>query len=139
MIDDVPSVGSALAPYERLVTHSDIVFMSLATRDFHPVHHNLEVARALGHAALFLNSSSTAALIERFLLSAFEGRWRIRSLTLRLGAPHHAGRRIEVAGSVTASRGIGGDREIDITLQARNEDGVHASGTATLACSVTEP
>lgn len=110
------------------VSATDIVLMSLATRDYHPVHHDASVAQALGHPALFLNAPSAAAMAERFLLQAWPEAARVKALRLKLGKPHHAGSSLSYSGELVSRSG----QMLEVRFEARNALGVHASGSATL-------
>jgi acyl dehydratase len=121
----------ALPPLAVTPSLSDIVQMSLATRDFHPVHHDPATARALGHPAPFLNIMGTSALVERFVRQAFGPGVQLRSLSLRLGVPHHAGQTLTFEGRVSACDPAAGTGEV--TFTATNALGRHAHGAVQVA------
>ena len=58
-----PRVGDVLPALDLPIGRSDIVAMSIATRDFHPVHHDVDTARALGHPGLFINIMTICGLV----------------------------------------------------------------------------
>jgi acyl dehydratase len=120
-------VGDALPSLSVPIGISDIVAMSIATRDFHPVHHDAEVARAAGHPGLFINIMSTSGLIERFVRAWSRG-GRVSQLKLRLGVPHYAGDTLRFEGRVMAIDKQGGGGWADLEYQATNARGRHASG-----------
>lgn len=127
-------VGRSLSTLSLTPTVSDIVAMSLATRDFHPVHHDVSVARALGHPEVFLNIMSTSALVERFVLEGLGGmRARLVSLKLRLGVPHYAGETLTLEGEVVESAPEGENPSVEVAFSGSNGRGRHVHGVVRLA------
>lgn len=123
-----PAIGAALPTLEVSVGVSDIVAMSIATRDFHPVHHDVERARAAGHPTLFLNLMSTAGLVERFARQWSGAGARLERMTFRLGVPHYAGEMLRIDGSVATAGEEAGMAWTEVEFQATNARGTHASG-----------
>ena len=114
---------------EIAIERSDIVAMSLATRDFHPVHHDVEVARALGHPDLFINIMTTAGLVERFVRQWCGSVGRVASLKLKLGVPHYAGETLVLKGDVSnVAQGPDGLCWVEVSFIGSNPRGQHASG-----------
>lgn len=113
---------------EVRVSVSDVVAMSIATRDFHPIHHDVERARSAGHPGLFLNMMSTSGLIERFARQWTGPAARLGRLKFRLGVPHYAGETLRLAGRVSAVGEQDGSPCADIEFEASNPRGIHASG-----------
>jgi acyl dehydratase len=131
-LDDWP-VGRTLAPLRVTPGLSDIVQMSIATRDFHPVHHDAETARRLGHPAPFLNIMSTSALVERFVREALGHPVRLVALSLRLGVPHHAGETLTFEGEIAArSAADGAAPACEVRFSGSNRLGRHVHGTLRL-------
>lgn len=123
--DDV-QVRDALRAIEIRLGVSDIVAASIATRDFHPVHHNVEYARTIGHPTIFLNILTTNAYVERFV-TEWAGRGaRLKSITIKLGVPAYAGDTLSFAGEVTARAETG--RWVDVAVKGSTARGVHVSG-----------
>jgi acyl dehydratase len=128
-----PEIGDALPVLEVVIGRSDIVAMSLATRDFHPVHHDVDAARALGHPNLFINIMTTAALIERFIRQWRGSVGRVASLALKLGVPHYAGEMLVLKGEVsTVAQRPDGLCWVEVTFVGSNPRGQHASGQVRL-------
>ena len=121
-------VGDVLPTLEIVIGMSDIVAMSIATRDFHPVHHDAQTARALGHPTLFINIMTTAGLVERFVRSWCGPQGRLGALKLKLGVPHYAGEALVLAGSVAAQGKDDAGSWVDIAFTGSNPRGRHASG-----------
>lgn len=122
------TVGDRLPVLDVPISVSDIVAMSLATRDFHPVHHDVERARLAGHPTLFLNLMSTAGLAERFARQWAGPAARLGRLQFRLGIPHYAGETLHFDGHVAAVGQHEGRHWADVEFQATNHRGTHASG-----------
>jgi uncharacterized protein len=87
------SVGegpSALPSLEIALTPTFVISTALATRDFTPVHHDTELARAQGSKDIFLNILTTMGLVERFVTD-----WapdaNLAAISVRLGVPAYAG------------------------------------------------
>ncbi|HWI10066.1 MAG TPA: acyl dehydratase, partial [Burkholderiaceae bacterium] len=120
--------GDALPTLDIPIGISDIVAMSIATRDFHPVHHDAQTAQRLGHPALFLNIMTTAGLVERFMRSWCGAQGWLASLKLKLGVPHYAGTTLVMSGQVTALGEDDAGRWVDVAFTGSNSSGRHASG-----------
>ncbi|MFS2068356.1 MaoC/PaaZ C-terminal domain-containing protein [Pseudomonas sp. CT11-2] len=125
------SVGQSLPTLRAEVTTSSIITSAIATRDFHPIHHDLDVARNLGHPALFLNIFSSAAYLERFVSEWAGPVARLSKMSIRLGAPCYAGNTLRIEGTVSAS-GATPIRWVEIEMHAYGNEIVHASGAIRL-------
>ncbi len=125
---DAHAVGTPVPSLTVTPGHSDIVAMSLATRDFHPVHHDLEVARAAGHPALFINIMTTTGLVERFVRSWAGPRARIVKLRLKLGVPHYAGEALLIQGHIANVEVDQAGNWLEVEFSGTNARGRHASG-----------
>ena len=119
--------GVELAQMDIPIGVSDIVAMSIATRDFHPVHHDTAVARALGHPGLFINIMTTSGLIERFVHARCPEGATLRSLKLKLGVPHHADTVLSLSGTVEKAGLDAGVPWAELSITAGNPLGRHAA------------
>jgi hypothetical protein len=119
--------GAELARLDIPIGVSDIVAMSIATRDFHPVHHDTAVARALGHPGLFINIMTTSGLIERFVRARCPEGATLRSLKLKLGVPHHADNVLSLSGTVEKAGAANGVHWAELSITAGNPLGRHAA------------
>jgi acyl dehydratase len=103
------------------MTPTQIIAGAVATRDFYPVHHDRDFARAHGNADFLLNSLTTNGLLGRII-----GEWTsqapLLSLATRIVAPAYVHDELTVTGQV---REIGPDWA-DITVRAALGDGIHA-------------
>ncbi|WP_017625710.1 OB-fold domain-containing protein [Nocardiopsis chromatogenes] len=91
--DQVP-----LPALELELTRSSITAQALATRDFTPVHHDPDRARAQGARDVFLNILTTQGLVQRYADTHRPGA-RVRGIAVRLGAPAHAGDTLVLTGT----------------------------------------
>lgn len=124
------AVGEELPPLRLEVTATRIVAGALASRDFMPVHHDREYARAQGSPDIFMNIISTNAYCSRFLTDWAGPDAMVCRLSIRLGVPVFPGSILILAGRVTAIADRGHDRLVDVDLRATTELGHHATGTA---------
>ena len=120
--------GDRLPDLAVPLTRSLIVATALATRDFTPVHHDPEVARAQGSADVFLNILTSMGLVQRYVTDWAGPAARVHSLSVRLGAPAYAGDTLHVTGEITSRDGDAGT----IAVTATDSLGPHITATVTL-------
>ena len=107
------------------ITITATMASALATRDFQPVHHDLERARAMGSESVFTNTHATAGYLERLVMQWAGAGAFLKSLKLRLGVPNYAGDEMVLAGKVTA---IDIDtRQVTVAATGRNSRGDHVT------------
>ncbi|WP_084477654.1 FAS1-like dehydratase domain-containing protein [Nocardia jejuensis] len=99
------AVGDRLPELVIDATPTFIVAAALATRDFQPVHHDRDTARARGSQDIFANILTDTGLVQRFVTDWAGQRAQITSLALRLGAPWYAYDTLRLAGEVRAVHG----------------------------------
>lgn len=128
--DDI-QVGECLPTLELPIGLTDVVAMAVATRDFHPVHHDVEHARSLGHPSVFLNILSSNALVERFVSEWAGSDARLVSVRIKLGVPTYAGDCLVMKGEVSARAGDGG-RWVEVAVSGTSARGTHVSGAVRL-------
>src|SRR6202008_2184839 len=94
------AAGAAAEAVVVPVTPTQIISGALATRDFYPVHHDRDFARAHGNADFLMNSLTTNGILARIA-----GEWTAQApllrLTTRIIAPAYAHDELSVTGSVT--------------------------------------
>ncbi|MBV7551486.1 acyl dehydratase [Pseudomonas sp. PDM28] len=124
-------VGQSLPTLRAEVTTSSIVVSAMATRDFHPIHHDLDKVRELGHSELFLNIFASNAYAERFVSQWAGSEARLSKMSIRLGAPCYAGNTLRIEGTVSD---LGGApmRWVEVEIRAYANEIVHASGVVRL-------
>ena len=117
--------GARLGPVRIPVTATLVIAGSCATRDFYPVHHDRDFARAHGNTDILMNILTTNGLLARVI-----GEWtsnaRLRSLLTRLRAPAHPHDELSVTGTISPA----GDGRAELTVRAATQAGVHADATA---------
>lgn len=122
-----------LPPFELDVTATVIVAGAIASRDFMPVHHDRDQARAQGAPDLFMNILTTNGYVSRFVTDWAGPEARLRSIAIRLGAPAIPGHPLRFSGHVVDTRREGDERVVEVALQAANALGHHATGSVLLA------
>jgi uncharacterized protein len=106
------------------VTPTFVVASALATRDFYAVHHDRGRAQAQGAKDIFVNILTTIGLVQRYVCD-----WApdaaVRAISIRLGAPCHAGDTLTLSGQVTVADGA----EQVVAVTGRCGLGDHVTGT----------
>lgn len=124
--------GEALPTFELNVTSTVIVAGAIASRDFMPVHHDAEYARAQGAPDLFMNILTTNGYVARFVTDWAGPAARLRRIDIRLGAPAVPGKVLRFTGRVVEDVPEAGRRRIAVDLAATNDFGPHATGRVEL-------
>jgi len=130
---DADPAGEELPPLALPVTSTRIVAGAIASRDFMPVHHDRDYARAQGAPDIFMNILTTNGYVSRFVTDWAGAEARLRSIAIRLGAPSVPGTTLRFAGRVAGSRAEAGERVVEVAVRASNELGDHATGSVVLA------
>ena len=120
--------GDVLPVLAIPVTIKSIVTSAIATRDFHPVHHDSAFARATGAPDIFMNILATNGYVERFVREWAGQEARIRSISIRLGVPNYPGDVMRMTGVVSHLADDGG-RWVDVAVRGENERGTHVTGS----------
>ena len=124
-IDDV-AVGDALPELAVEVTATMVIGAAIASRDFEPVHHDRDAARAAGLPDIFLNILTTNGLVVRLVTDWAGPEAIVRKSDIRLGVPHCAGQRLTLTGEVAA---VELDRRlVTVAVRGRNDGGEHVTG-----------
>ena len=109
-------------------TPTQIIAGALATRDFYPVHHDRDFARAHGNSDLLMNILTTNGLLSRIVGEWFE-QAPLLALSTRLVAPAYAHDELSVSGEVTSID----DGVAEVAIRAALRHGVHADAVARVA------
>ena len=143
-VDDV-SPGEVLAPLDHRVTATTVVLGALATRDWRPMHHDVDFAvNRNGAKDIFLNTPNQQAWFERYLTDWSGPRGRLGRLRFRMRESVYPGDTMRLAGTVTAvtrDEGNCGWVDLDLSLQAASgppngDDGpADASGAGWRTCT----
>ncbi|GIH24826.1 beta-hydroxyacyl-ACP dehydratase [Acrocarpospora phusangensis] len=119
------AVGTTLPELVIPLTPTMIISTALATRDFTPVHHDTEIARAQGSQDIFLNILTTMGLVERFVTDWAGPEALIRGINVKLGVPAYAGDTLTFSGAVAERDG---DTCV-VDVRGMVSLGPHATGT----------
>jgi acyl dehydratase len=133
---DAPTVektpGPELPPFDLEVTATVVVSGAIASRDFMPVHHDRDYARAQGAPDLFMNILTTTGYVTRYVTDWAGPHGVVRRLAIRLGGPAVPDLPLHFTGAVTDQRDVGNRRAVEVTMRATNDLGDHATGTVEL-------
>jgi uncharacterized OB-fold protein/acyl dehydratase len=88
--DGLPALTIELTP-------TFVIATALATRDFTPLHHDPELARAQGSKNIFLNILTTMGLVQRYVTETVPG-VTLAGIAVRLGVPAYAGDTLTLTG-----------------------------------------
>jgi len=114
------------------VTPTFVVASALATRDFTPVHHDVDLAVANGGKNIFLNILTDTGLVQRFITQWAGPESIVREISIRLGVPCYAGDTLTFTGHVAERMpGRCGDR-CQVKVSGRCSLGEHIIATAVL-------
>jgi uncharacterized protein len=110
------------------ITPTFVIASAIATRDFQPVHHDPDRARAGGGSGIFLNILTTTGLIQRFV-SQWAGPHAVfRAISIRLGVPCYAGDTLTFTGQVAERRGD----SCALAVTGQCSLGAHVTATVTI-------
>ncbi|WP_017537225.1 OB-fold domain-containing protein [Nocardiopsis halophila] len=123
-----PAGQRRLPVAELELTRTAVTAGALATRDFTPVHHDPDRARAQGAQDVFLNILSTQGLVQRHATDWAGPGARVRRIALRLGAPAHAGDTLVLTGTAHPPE----DGTTRVEVRGTTALGPHATATVEL-------
>jgi acyl dehydratase len=123
------ALGDTLPELRIALTPTFVVATALATRDFTPVHHDVEVARAQGSKDIFLNILTTMGLLERFVTDWAGPGALIHGMKVKLGVPAYAGDTLTFTGAVSAVE----DARFTVDIVGAVSLGAHAQGSVRLS------
>jgi acyl dehydratase len=107
------------------VTPTQVIAGALATRDFYPVHHDRDFARARGNADFLMNSLTTNGILAR-IVGEWTGQAPLQRLTTRIISPAYVHDELTVTGVVTDLTTM----TAEVTVRAALRAGVHAEAVA---------
>jgi hypothetical protein len=129
------AVGAELPELLIEATPTFVVSTALATRDFQDVHHDRDAAVARGSQDIFVNILTDTGLVQRFVTDWAGPGARVRSISIRLGAPCYAydtlvfsGRVLDVSGS-----------DATVAIVGRGQLGEHVTGTVVVTLAGATP
>jgi uncharacterized OB-fold protein/acyl dehydratase len=132
LLFDEVELGDELPLLPIPITSTLIVAGAIASRDFTPVHHDVEVARAQGSADIFMNILTTNGLCSRYVTDWAGPDAILRKLSIRLGVPNYPGDTMTFSGSVAAKEKTTAGGIVEVGLRGANRLGNHVSGTIVL-------
>jgi acyl dehydratase len=109
-----------------------IVAGAIASRDYMPVHHDRDYARAQGAPDIFMNILTTNGYVSRYVTDWAGPEAMLRSIRVRLGAPANPGRVLRFTGRVSGERPEGDQRVVEVGVRLANDLGDHATGSVVL-------
>ncbi len=115
--------GDRLASSSLDLTLRRSVQAVAGTRDYYPVHHDVEFARESGADGLFFNTMVLQAFVGRAVCEWFGNDAFLRRLEVAMRGSNYVGRTLSVKGSVRAVRDDEGRHIIDADVQMGTEDG----------------
>jgi acyl dehydratase len=118
-------VGQHCGPVTVPVTPTQIIAGALATRDFYPVHHDRDFARAYGNADFLMNSLTTNGLLAR-IVAEWTDQAPLLRLRTKIVAPAYAHDVLTFTGEIVEM----GDGWAEVRVRAALCTGVHAVATA---------
>ena len=130
------SVGDELPSFELAVTSTVIVAGAIASRDFTPVHHDRDFAKAQGAPDMFMNILTTNGYVSRFVTDWAGPEAMVRSIKIRLGAPAVPGQPLRFSGRVAQTSQEGAECVVEVNVRAANELGDHATGSVVVSLPV---
>lgn len=130
-IDSI-TVGDELGPISIPVTLQRLVMEAGANRDFSPIHHDRDVARATGAPDAYMNTFFIAGMFERLLREWMGPHGRIRKIsTLRMQVFNCVGDTAIFTGRVDSINAETG--EAAISLSSETAKGITVTAKATVA------
>jgi acyl dehydratase len=123
------AVGTELPELPIKITTSLVVGGALASRDFTPVHHDRDAAKAAGMPDVFMNILTTNALVSRYVTDWAGPGAVIQNVSIRLGTPNTPGDTMTFRGSVVEV----GDDSATLEIKGSNAWGDHVTGRVRLA------
>ncbi len=131
--EEAAPTGIELPPFDLNVTSTVIVAGAIASRDFMPVHHDPDYARAQGAPDMFMNILTTNGYVSRFVTDWAGPDAFVRKIAIRLGGPAIPGQPLRFSGHVKDKTQENDECVIEVAIRAANDLGDHATGTVTVS------
>lgn len=123
-------VGEQLPELSIDITAKLIVGGAIASRDYQNVHHDKDVAQALGSPDIFMNILTTNGLVGRYVTDWAGQGARLKKIAIRLGAPNYPGDTMVLRGKVVTIEP--GDGQVELEITGSNRYGDHVTGSVQL-------
>ena len=117
------ATGDTLPPISLPLTLRRSVQHVGATRDYYPVHHDAEFARASGAEGIFFNTMFLQGFAGRIACEWFGNDAFLRRLAVAMRGSNYVGRTLTAEGVVANVREVDGCRLIDTHVTLSTEDG----------------
>lgn len=124
------ALGEKLPQQQVPITTTLVAGGAIATRDYVPVHHDVEAARAQGAPNVFMNILTTSALVQGFIEQWCGPQARFSELKIKLGAPNYPGDCMTFSGEVSERDEAA--KRVVVSLKGSNSMGNHVTGTVTV-------
>jgi len=115
--------GQDLAPISLDLTLRRAIQAVAGTRDYYPVHHDAEYARANGAEGIFFNTMFLQGFVGRAVCEWFGNDAFLRRLVVAMRGSNYVGRTLTATGSINEVRAEDGHSIIDVDVQLGTEDG----------------
>ena len=117
------NTGDALPPISLPLTLRRSVQAVGATRDYYPVHHDVDFARASGAEGIFFNTMFLQGFVGRVACEWFGNDAFLRRLVVAMRGSNYVGRTLTAQGVVSNVRDVDGCRLVDTQVTLSTEDG----------------
>jgi acyl dehydratase len=124
-------VGSILPSLTIPMTVTRMVMMAYVSRDFNPVHHDIEHAQANGSRHIFMQWACQVGIIFRFITDWAGPEAWINRVTIKLQRPSYAHEDITFTGRVAQSTD-GADSSVEVEISSVDSSGVTTVGSVGL-------
>ena len=115
--------GDQLADISLDLTLRRAIQAVAGTRDYYPVHHDADFAKANGADGIFFNTMFLQAFVGRAVCEWFGNDAFLRLLVVAMRGSNYVGKTLTVRGSVRAVREDEGRHMVDIDISLGTEDG----------------
>lgn len=115
-----------LAPSSVVLDGTRMVQMAYVSRDFNPVHHDVEYARANGLAGMFVQWACYIGMFDRYVGHEIGWRLPLRRVRFRMLRPVYGGKTAELSGEV---EGVEDDGSGRIALRVADDAGITTEAT----------
>lgn len=125
--------GFELPPFELPLTVQRLVMEAAANRDFAPIHHDRELARASGAPDMYANTMLLQGLFEATIRQWMGLAGRLTKLGFGMRVFNCVGEVVTGRGRVTRTRLDADAGLVDLEIWSETAAGVTAHGTATVS------
>jgi hypothetical protein len=126
------NVGDQLTPMNISLTPTIVASTAIASRDFMPVHHDKDYALKQFAPDIFLNILSSNGFVSKFLTDWAGPQAWVKKINIKLGVPAVPNQVLKFTGAVISKTTVSDECVIEVSVQAANDSGNHATGTATI-------